>query len=69
MCDLSPDDYRTKLDLPFIYRDEYKKLSKSKRSQIEYSNPCSTNDPNILRVGQVFDDDLGYWRKAYKSDF
>lgn len=69
MCDLNADNYREKLDLPFIYRDEYEKLSNSKKNRLEYSNPCSTNDPNVLRVGQVFDGDLGYWRDAYESDF
>lgn len=69
MCDLNENDFREKLQLPFIYQDDYDKLSTKEKNKLTYSNPCITNTPNVLRVGQVFDSDLGYWRDARKSDF
>lgn len=52
-----------------ITRQEYDSLTKEQLMSLKYSNPSLTNDPNEIRVGEVFDDWLGYWREADKSDF
>lgn len=55
-----------------ITRKEYENLDINKMSKDEklrYSNPCVTDDPNILRVGEVFDSDLDAWRSAEWYDF
>lgn len=56
-----------------ITKKEYEKLTEEQRNSMEYSNPCvapkSKSGKKQVRVGEVFDDDLGYWRPAHKSDF
>lgn len=52
-----------------ISKKTYENLSEEDKDKLEYSNPCITNTKNILRVGEVFDDYLNYWRPARENDF
>ena len=52
----------------FITRAKFEALTEEQLNSLYYFNPCITSNPNILRVGQVWDDDGGGWRDAYESD-
>ena len=47
-----------------ITREEYENLdwaNMTEQEKRQYYNPCDTNNPNLIRVGESFDDWLGTW--------
>ena len=46
-----------------IERKQYEALSNEDKKKLEYCNPCKTNDPDYIRVSEIFDVDLGYWMR------
>lgn len=58
-----------------IKKKKYDKLTPEQLKDVRYWNPCvvvkkdGTISKNKLRVGEVFDNYLGCWRQANKSDF
>lgn len=51
-----------------ISKKEYDALTPEEKSELRYSNPCIYSETHI-RVGEVFDDELGYWKPAQEWHF
>lgn len=50
--------------------EEYDALTPEQKRELRYSNPCTVNGrPDLVIVGEVFDDELGHWKAARAEDF